>query len=145
MLHGPGTKKRGGWRGHPSSLVALVPTQFPAQVVRRCLKCKRSALRSSRFCLWHAKRPRLHLPGRRESATLGALDQLGLVPLDLMALKAWRDLSTVPVAMRAPARLSLVVLWHDRLTRPQDWARAWRNALSLAAYQREGTQQWQVG
>jgi len=142
MLHAPGEKKRGGWRGHPSSLLALVATQFPAQVVRRCERCKRSALRSSRFCLWHAKRPRLHLPGRKESAALDAMWRLGLVPLDLMALQAWRDLSSVPVAMRAPARLALVVLWHDRLSRPQEWARAWRVALSLADYKREGVQGW---
>lgn len=70
------------------------------------------------------------------------LSRLGLVPLELEALPAWQALATVQVAMRAPARLALVMLWHQRLTRPLDWARAWRHALELQRYQREGTQQW---
>jgi len=144
MLSAPGTKKRGGWRGNPASLLALVPTQFPAQVYRRCSRCARNAVKGSRGCFKHSGRSQAHKPGRRESKLLNAMWRLGLVPGDLMALAAWRDLGTVPVALRAPARLALVVLWHDRLSRPMDWARAWREALALARYKREGTKQWEA-
>ena len=144
MLSAPGTKKRGGWRGNPASLLALVPTQFPAQVVRRCVRCGRPALRLSLVCCVHSNRPRLHLAGRKESALLDGMWRAGLLPLELLALQVWRDLSSVPVALRAPARLALVVLWARRLDEPLAWSRAWREALALADYKREGVRQWDV-
>jgi len=144
MLSLDGTKKRGGWRGNPASLVALIPNQFPAQQYRICARCGRNAVKASRFCYKHSKRSQGHKPGRRESRLLDQMWRLGLIPLELMALKTWQDLSTVPIALRSPARLALVVLWGRRLREPLAWGQAWRKALELKAYQREGTQAWQA-
>ncbi len=142
MLSLDGSKKRGGWRGNPASLRALV--RFPDQQYRRCARCRRNAVKASRFCFKHSKRSQAHKPGRAESRLLDQMWRLGLVPLELMALRVWQDMATVPLALRAPARLALVVLWARRLNEPLAWGQAWRNALELKAYQREGTQKWQA-
>lgn len=142
MLSQDGQKKRGGWRGHPASLRALV--RFPLQQYRRCHRCGRNAVKGSRGCYKHSGRSQGHKPGRRESRLLDQMWKAGLIPLELMALKAWQDLATVPVALRAPARLGLVVLWARRLSEPLAWGQAWRKALELKAYQREGTQRWEA-
>jgi hypothetical protein len=59
------------------------------------------------------------------------MSRLGLLPLELIALPAWQALTTVPVAMRAPIRLRLVLTWNKRFTEPSVWAQAWRQALAL--------------
>jgi hypothetical protein len=132
FIDGVRVSGRGGWRGSPNSLAALVPTYFPNQHIPRCARCGRPALKGRRFCQWHGKhglcRPS---PGRAESAILSAMGRLGLLPLELIALPAWRALTTVPVAARAPVRLRLVLLWHKRFTEPMFWAQAWRQALAL--------------
>jgi hypothetical protein len=131
---GMGTSRRGGWRGSHNSLAALVPTYFPNQRIPRCQRCGRPALRGHRFCQWHGKhglsRPS---PGRAESAILSRMGRLGLLPLELIALPVWQNLTTSPVSVRAPIRLRLVLAWHTRLTQPLAWGVTWRQALALAS------------
>lgn len=59
---------------------------------------------------------------------LGRLERLGLLPLDLIALPVWRDLTGLPTKVRAPMRLALVRAWDRRGEEPLNWARVTRQA-----------------
>jgi hypothetical protein len=72
--------------------------------------------------------------GRIESRVLRRLERLGLLPLDLMALPVWRDLTTVRLADRAPARLALVQAWDKQNQAPLYWARVQRKAMETARH-----------
>lgn len=134
-----GTTKRsnGGWKGSPNSLAALVPTYFPNQLVPRCVRCRRAALRGTKLCVGHtpgASRFR----GGDESRLLQRMDKRGLLPVELVASSAWRALDTVPCAVRAPVRLALVLAWARRDDHPLHWGQLWRSALNAARLARPG-------
>jgi len=73
-----------------------------------------------------------------------AMYRRGLIPLELSGLQGWRDLSSVQVALRAPARLNLVMLWAKRETSPIEWSLAWRKALELKKFRRQGVNSWEI-
>ena len=60
------------------------------------------------------------------------MERLGLLPLDLMALPVWQDLTGVRLAERAPARLALVQAWDKRDQAPLYWSRVQRQAMAVA-------------
>lgn len=72
--------------------------------------------------------------GRIESRVLRRLERLGLLPLELLALPVWRDLTMVRLAERAPARLALVQAWDKRDQAPLYWARVQRQAIDAARH-----------
>ena len=70
--------------------------------------------------------------GRAESRMLCRMERLGLLPLDLMALPVWQDLTSVRLAERAPVRLALVQAWDKRDQAPLYWSRVQRQAMDTA-------------
>lgn len=71
--------------------------------------------------------------GRAESRRLGKLERAGLLPLELIALPLWRNLSGLATGQRAPARLALITAWDQRQAAPLHWAKVQRHALNLAS------------
>jgi hypothetical protein len=60
------------------------------------------------------------------------MERAGLLPLDLLALPMWRELTGTPRAERAPMRLALVLAWDRRDRAPLHWASLQRQASDLA-------------
>jgi len=58
------------------------------------------------------------------------MERLGLLPLELLALPVWRDLTKIRLAERAPARLALVQAWDKRDQAPLYWSRVQRQAMA---------------
>jgi hypothetical protein len=56
------------------------------------------------------------------------MDARGLLPMELLAMPAWRDLVAAPLEVGAPIRLALVLAWDSRDSEPLRWAAAWRRA-----------------
>jgi hypothetical protein len=54
----------------------------------------------------------------------------GLLPGDLLASAAWRNLTGLPTSVRAPLRLRLVLLWAERDRQPLVFAQVWRQAIA---------------
>jgi hypothetical protein len=125
--------RRGGWRGSPNSIAALFRCQVLYPNQRKCKRCRCIAMRGRDYCPWHAGvRAPTDAAGRAESRLLGRMERLGLLPLDLLALPAWRGLTGLPRAQRAPMRLAMVQAWDQRHGEPLHWARVQRRALHLA-------------
>ena len=60
------------------------------------------------------------------------MERLGLLPGELIGLPLWRALGNAGTEQRAPCRLALVLAWDARLSAPLDWARYWRDAMTVA-------------
>jgi hypothetical protein len=120
---------------HPLSRAKLEAHRHPAPglLARRCARCGRAALRTSAFCYAHSRKGVPNPgPGHMASRQLAGLDRLGLLPAALRLLPTWQALSPVPVAVRAPLRIALVLAWDKRDTEPMSWARLWREAVRVA-------------
>ena len=128
--------RRGGWRGSPNSIAALLRCQLPHAQQRKCKRCGKLAVRGYATCVRHmgraAARVRSPAQGRGERRLLGRLERRGLLPLELLALPAWRDLAGLRLAVRAPMRLALLHAWDKRRAEPLNWAKVQRQALGLA-------------
>lgn len=141
-----GTKKsRGGWRGSPNSIAALFAHQMPRALQRTCKRCRRLALRGRDWCYVHASRRVADKPGTVERRTLAGLAWAGLLPAELIQTPTWLALSGCEQAIRAPIRLRLVLLWHERERQPLAFADVWRLALAARSSARsEGRMQWRL-
>jgi hypothetical protein len=53
---------------------------------------------------------------------------VGLLPIELIELPVWRDLTGLPTKVRAPMRLALVRAWDRRGDEPLNWAHVLRQA-----------------
>jgi hypothetical protein len=62
------------------------------------------------------------------------MEAAGLLPLDLLGLPVWRDLTRLPRRDRSPMRLALVLAWDKRDREPLHWARMQRKAYHLAEH-----------
>lgn len=136
---------RGGWRGSPNSIAALLRCQVPWAEQRKCKRCRDLAVRGYDHCRrhgakWHAGDG----GGRAESRMLCRMERLGLLPPDLLALPVWRELTFVRLAERAPVRLALVQAWDKRDQAPLYWARVQRQAMDTVrqAPPAKGTGPW---
>ena len=120
----------GGWRGSPNSIAALMRCQVPWAEQRKCLRCLGLAVRGYNHCQMHLGRwsPKSGAFGRAESRMLGKLERVGLLPIELIELPAWRDLTGLPTKVRAPMRLALVRAWDRRGDEPLNWAHVMRQA-----------------
>ena len=126
-------KTRGGWRGHPNSIAALLAGRKPWSEQRRCKVCNWVAMRGKAYCRRHVGVKTMpDASGRPEQATLRKLEREGLLPMDLCELPVWRDLDALPTHTRAPIRLRLVLLWAERERQPLVWAQVWRQAIAVA-------------
>lgn len=124
--------RHGGWRGHPNSIAALLRHQVPIAQLPKCRRCGRLAVKGYDHCVWHSGLPApTNAAGRGESRLLRRIDYIGLLPLPLMALPAWRNLAGLPRWQRAPMRLALLLAWDKREGEPLHWARAQRQAIEL--------------
>jgi len=129
--------RRGGWRGSPNSIAALMRYQILAPDQRKCRRCRKFALRGEDRCRRHVGRGapwRLLSPaqGRGESRMLARLERVGLLPLELLVLPVWRNLQGIRTSERAPQRLALVLAWDKRYKAPLHWAQVQRQAMDLA-------------
>lgn len=134
------------WHGSPNSIAALKRHQVLLQDQRKCKRCRRVAVRGEDHCRGHLGRwsPTSGAAGRAESRKLWKLDRAGLLPLELISLPLWRNLSGLATAQRAPARLVLVLAWDKRHVAPLHWAQAQRQAIDLAKQpgKRHNTAPW---
>jgi len=122
---------RGGWRGSPNSIAALLRCQVPWAEQRKCKRCGDLAVRGYDHCRRHGARWFAgDGGGRAESRMLCRMERLGLLPLELLALPVWRDLTKIRLAERAPARLALVQAWDKRDQAPLYWSRVQRQAMA---------------
>lgn len=127
----------GGWRGSPNSIAALLRCQVSYADQRKCKRCRNMAMRGRDHCRIHGGPGRRFVEdhgGRIESRVLRRLERLGLLPLELLALPVWRDLTMVRLADRAPARLALVQAWDKQNQAPLYWARVQRKAMDTARH-----------
>lgn len=131
--------RSGGFRGSANSIAALFRCQVPYALQRHCQRgtCRQTACRGSNFCRFHGGIPargktRGDQGGRAESQTLARMETAGLLPLDLLAHPAWRGLSALPRATRAPLRFVLLQAWDRRDKAPLVWAQAQRQAMDAA-------------
>lgn len=134
----------GGWRGSPNSLKNLSKGTLWADQ-RKCISCKRTALRASPFCQVHyvGYQPKVMRAGAAERRILRQMERLGLLPADLLASTVWQGLTGLPGAVRAPMRLQLVLLWGERERQPLAFAQVWRRAITAGqGDKREGTPAW---
>jgi hypothetical protein len=126
-------KPRGGWRGHPNSIAALMRHQVPWEQQPKCRVCGNLAMRNTALCRKHIGRKVMQdRNGRPEQAQLRRLEYAGLLPFDLIELPVWRDLQALPTSVHAPIRLRLALLWAWRDKKPLAWAQAWRDAITAA-------------
>jgi len=123
----------GGWRGSPNSIAALLRCQVPYADQRKCKRCRTIAVRGYDHCRRHGARWFAgDGGGRAESRLLQRMERVGLLPLELMALPVWQDLTGVRLAERAPVRLALVQAWDKRDQEPLYWSRMQRQAVVVA-------------
>lgn len=121
--------RRGGWRGSPNSIAALLRCQVPLALSRKCKRCGGLALRGYDHCRFHSgQRAPTDAAGRAESRLLQRMEIIGLLPLELLALPVWRQLSTLHRKQRAPLRLALITAWDRRHWAPLHWAQLQRQA-----------------
>lgn len=127
----------GGWYGHPNSIATLRKYRVDLQDLPKCGRCRRVAVKGYRLCVMHLGRwsPNSNAYGRAESRYLGCLERLGLLPLELLALPVWRNLSGLPTAQRAPCRVELVRSWDTRYSAPLRWAQIQRKAMDIGQRQ----------
>jgi hypothetical protein len=71
--------------------------------------------------------------GRGERRYLRRLEDLGLLPLGLLALPCWRRLTDFPTKQRSPMRLALLQAWDKRDREPLNWTSTQRRALAMVA------------
>jgi hypothetical protein len=130
----------GGWRGSPNSIATLMRYRIPWSQQRRCKACQRIAVRGYDTCIRHlGRRPLMSAAfGRGERRLLARLERRGLLPSDLMAMPAWRDLGDQPCQVRAPMRLALLQAWDKRQAEPLQWAKVQRQALRIVRGQLPG-------
>ena len=132
--------RAGGFRGSPNSIAALMRCQVPYALQRHCQRgtCRQTACRGSDFCRFHGGIPargktRGDQGGRPESRLLANMETAGLLPFDLLAHPAWRGLTGLPRAKRAPLRLLLLQAWDRRDKAPLMWAQVQRQAMDAAS------------
>jgi hypothetical protein len=112
---------------------------------RKCAKCRRPAKRGSAWCPGHDGRARsgtVFRAGRADSVTLIQMAKRGLLPGDLLASAAWRNLTGLATSVRAPLRLQLVLLWAERDRQPLAFARAWRQAIAAGTGDKRRQSAW---
>jgi len=128
-------RRQGGWRGSPNSIAALLRSQVPFALSRKCDRCGQLAVSGKTLCRMHAGNnyKRSAAAGRGESRMLGRLEGLGLLPLALIGLPVWRNLAGLPTGTRAPLRLALVNAWDKRDQAPLHWAKVQRQAIETGA------------
>ena len=140
-------RRHGGWQGSPNSIAALMRSQVPFALSRKCDRCGQLALSGRKLCRTHCgsgKRQLSAAAGRGESRMLARLERLGLLPLELLGLPVWRNLNGLPTGTRAPTRLALVSAWDKRDKEPLHWAKVQRQAIDLGAQpgKRQATAYW---
>ena len=125
--------RHGGWRGSPNTIANLLRWRVPLADQRKCARCGGVALRGNLHCMRHAGlRAPTDAAGRAESRLLQRLEHIGLLPLELIALPAWRELTGLPRRDRAPMRVMLLQAWDKRDRAPLHWAQCQRQARELA-------------
>lgn len=126
-------RSNGGWKGSPNSIAALLRSQVPFALSRKCDRCGQLAVSGKTLCRMHAGSHYKQSAGagRGESRRLAALERCGLLPLELLSLPTWRNLVGLPTGTRAPMRLALVQAWDKRDQAPLQWAKVQRQAIDL--------------